>query len=221
MVLSGRQKDILESVVEEYVKKAFPISSQLLEEEYEFGFSPATIRNELQFLTEKGYLFQPHVSAGRVPTEKGYRFLVDAFFDGIPQSFEGMRDVSSDRFSLVHQLSEASSGLALAYIAERRVLLKEGWERILQEPEFQERSSIKGFTRFLRDMEDHIEELKADHLVSLYIGKENPFSRVRDFSIIFSVFPTEPRGIVALVGPKRMAYDKNINTFKELVYGKR
>lgn len=219
MTLSDRQRDILERVVEEYVKKAFPISSQLLEEEYEF--SSATIRNELQFLTKRGYLFQPHISAGRVPTEKGYRVLVNEFLEEIPQSFEETGDVFSDYFSLMQQLSHASSGLALAYTSQGRMLWKEGWEGLLQEPEFQEGSSIKSFTQFLRDMEDHIEELRADHLISLYIGRENPFSKVKDFSMIFSVFSTEPQGVVAIVGPKRMAYDKNINTFKELVYGKR
>ncbi|MDO8470513.1 MAG: hypothetical protein Q7S63_00885 [bacterium] len=219
MTLSDRQEDILESVVEEYVKKAFPISSQLLEEEYEFGFSLATIRNELQFLTEKGYLFQPHISAGRVPTEKGYRFLVGDLLEEMPQSAEGMR--IGDHFSLMQELAEACSGLALSYTLRDHTLWKEGWEEILQEPEFQEGNSIKSLTQFLRDMEDHIEDLKAEQLISLYIGRENPFSKVQDFSMIFSVFSTEPQGVVAIIGPKRMAYDKNINTFKELLYGKR
>lgn len=219
MTLSDRQRDILESVVQEYVRKAFPISSQLLEEEYEF--SSATIRNELQVLTEEGYLFQPHVSAGRVPTEKGYRFLVNEFLEEIPQPLEGTGDIFSDHFSLMQQLSKASSGLALAYTSKGRVFWKEGWEGLLQEPEFQEVNYIKSLTQFLRDMEDHIEELRADHLISLYIGRENPFSKVKDFSMIFSVFSAEPQGVVAIVGPKRMAYDRNIATFKELLYGKR
>ena len=77
MNLTLRQADILDSVISEYIRLAEPISSQHLEKRYDFGVSPATIRNELQALSEKGYLAQPHTSAGRMPTDKGYRFFVD------------------------------------------------------------------------------------------------------------------------------------------------
>ena len=217
MTLSDRQKNILERVVGEYVKKASPISSQLLEEEYEFGFSSATIRNELQLLTERGYLFQPHISAGRVPTDKGYRFLADEFLEQTQGSLQEIQ--IADHFSLMQELSEACSGLALAY--NDRTLWKQGWEELLQEPEFEEGASIKSLMQFIRDTEKHIEDLKAETLIGLYIGKENPFSKVQNFSIIFSVFPEASCGVIAIVGPTRMAYDKNINIFRELLYAKR
>lgn len=77
MALEQRQKDILLKIVEEYIDSAQPISSKLLKEKYKFNLSPATLRLEMQELTKKGFLLQPHTSAGRVPTEKGYRFFVD------------------------------------------------------------------------------------------------------------------------------------------------
>ena len=72
-----RQQDLLLKIVEEYINTAKPVSSQLLEKKHSFKVCPATIRNEMQALTKKGYIFQPHTSAGRVPTDKGYRFFVD------------------------------------------------------------------------------------------------------------------------------------------------
>jgi len=74
--LSDRQKVILSLVIHEYSRSAQPVGSKTLVEHYHLDFSPATIRNELSALDEMGYLRQPHTSAGRVPTEEGYRFFV-------------------------------------------------------------------------------------------------------------------------------------------------
>ena len=74
--LSERQKVILSLVVHEYVRTANPVGSKNLVNAYHLDYSPATVRNELAALTEAQYLSQPYTSAGRVPTEKGYRFFV-------------------------------------------------------------------------------------------------------------------------------------------------
>ncbi len=75
--LSERQKVILTLVIHEYTRTATPVGSQTLVERYKLDMSSATVRNELAALTERGYLRQPHTSAGRVPTEAGYRFFVE------------------------------------------------------------------------------------------------------------------------------------------------
>lgn len=74
--LSERQRFILTLVVHEYIKSAGPVGSQHLVEHYRLDMSSATVRNELAALTEMGYLRQPHTSAGRVPSEEGYRYFV-------------------------------------------------------------------------------------------------------------------------------------------------
>ncbi len=76
--LSEREKLILNSVVESYVDTAAPVGSRFLAKRYNLGISPATIRNTMNDLEELGYLRQPHVSAGRVPTDSGYRFYVNS-----------------------------------------------------------------------------------------------------------------------------------------------
>jgi heat-inducible transcriptional repressor len=76
MELSDRQKFILTLVVHEYIRTAMPVGSKNLVDHYRLEMSPATVRNEMGFLTEAGYLRQPHTSAGRVPTEEGYRYFV-------------------------------------------------------------------------------------------------------------------------------------------------
>jgi heat-inducible transcriptional repressor len=74
--LTDRQKNVLTLVIHEYIRSAEPVGSRLIVENYRLDLSSATVRNELAELTEQGYLRQPHTSAGRVPTEEGYRYFV-------------------------------------------------------------------------------------------------------------------------------------------------
>jgi heat-inducible transcriptional repressor len=76
--LKARELRILECVVEAYVMTAVPVGSRYLVKKYNLGISPATVRNVMNDLEEMGYLTQPHVSAGRIPSDKGYRYYVDS-----------------------------------------------------------------------------------------------------------------------------------------------
>ncbi len=76
-MLNERRRRVLQALVEEYISSAVPVGSRTLVERYEMGCSPATVRNELSILEETGYVVQPHVSAGRMPTDTGYRSFVD------------------------------------------------------------------------------------------------------------------------------------------------
>ncbi len=80
-MITDRQADILNEIIKEYIKLASPVSSHSLEKKKGLNISSATIRNEMQKLTDEGYLCQPHTSAGRLPTDKGYRFFVDQLFE--------------------------------------------------------------------------------------------------------------------------------------------
>lgn len=75
--LDQRKCQVLRFVVEDYVRSAEPVGSRTIARRYALGYSPATIRNDMADLKELGYLDQPHTSAGRVPSDKGYRFYVD------------------------------------------------------------------------------------------------------------------------------------------------
>lgn len=78
MLLDDRKKRILEVIIEEYNTTAEPVGSTKIANDYDLGFSPATIRNEMANLEELGYLEQPHVSAGRIPSSLGYRVYIDS-----------------------------------------------------------------------------------------------------------------------------------------------
>ena len=103
MNLDERKARLLRAVVHEFIHTAEPVGSRSLGERYSLGVSPATIRNELAVLEEQGYLSHPHTSAGRVPTDRGYRFYVDALSgvgelaraqaETIARFFEGAADL--------------------------------------------------------------------------------------------------------------------------------
>jgi heat-inducible transcriptional repressor len=76
--LSERERRVLEAVIKSYVETAEPAGSRTLSRRFGLGVSPATIRNTMSDLEEKGFLFHPHTSAGRVPTDKAYRVYVDS-----------------------------------------------------------------------------------------------------------------------------------------------
>lgn len=79
--MDDRKKQILQAITDDYIASAEPVGSRTIARKYRLGVSPATIRNEMADLEDAGYLEQPHTSAGRIPSDKGYRFYVDALMD--------------------------------------------------------------------------------------------------------------------------------------------
>jgi len=79
--LNQREKAILRSIVQQFILTATPVGSRNITKKYDIGFSPATVRNIMSDLEDSGFINHPHTSAGRVPTDKGYRFYVDSLMD--------------------------------------------------------------------------------------------------------------------------------------------
>ena len=82
--MDERKQRILRAIIEDYVKSAEPVGSRTIAKNYNLGISPATVRNEMSDLEELGYLEQPHTSAGRIPSAKGYRLYVDSMLSRQP-----------------------------------------------------------------------------------------------------------------------------------------
>ena len=100
--LSERERQVLEAVVRTYVSTAEPAGSRTVSRGFDLGISAATIRNTMSDLEEKGYLFHPHTSAGRVPTDQAYRFFVDRLMEPLAPS-------PAERASLERELERAGS----------------------------------------------------------------------------------------------------------------
>ena len=228
--LSERQNRILDILIKEYIKNAQPVSSELLRKKLKMDICPATVRIELQKLTDMGYIEQPHISAGRVPTNRGYRFFVDRLFelnhdlameDFISQ-FGGIKEGIEDELKFVESLTKImaslSSGLVFTYLEDKDFLWKDGWKEVFQNPEFKEPDFLNGFMEATDCLEKRIKEIPANAEIQVFIGDEEPFLKSENLSLIVSrtKFPGE-QGIMAILGPNRMTYNKNISLINSLV----
>ena len=115
-MLSQRRQHILQALVEDYITYASPVGSKTLVNRYGIAASPATVRNELSALEEAGYISSPHTSAGRVPTDSGYREFVNGLLDHLPElkthhEFEDLLHHAREVDDLLQQTSCAMTRL--------------------------------------------------------------------------------------------------------------
>jgi len=229
MKLSDRQQGILTALIEEYVKTATPVGSQELIEEYDFPFSPATLRSEMSSLEEKGYLYQPHISAGRIPTDKGYRFFVNQMSQKHPREIEQEEkrrieeeliklQVKQKRLvrTLAKMLAVFSNNLAIAGLVQEKEFFESGMKTLIEQPDFRNIDEVCRIVELLDYLDENIDHLTKElkpKQVETFIGKENIFTESGDCAIVISqcIFPGGEKGIIAILGPKRMEYHKNIS----------
>lgn len=225
-----RQKEILEGVVEEYIKNASPISSSFLKKSRHLGVSSATIRLDFVQLTKAGFLKKPYLSGGRIPTDKGYRFFVDnlfereafekegEFFSELSAIFKNREDILRFSHEIAKKLAFLSSNLAIVFLEDFGLFWKEGWEGIFQIPEFQDFDYLRKFTELVNDLEENIKKLTPSlktQKINVYIGKESPLRRKEFCLILTKIF--FPKTTFAILGPKRMDFKRNISLLKYLI----
>lgn len=233
MALTKRQASLLNRIIKDYIRLAEPVSSDFLKKKHNLELSSATIRAEMQKLTDAGYLNQPHTSAGRIPTDRGYRFFVDfltkkrekreidqKIIEEIKKVKKEIRDFLSFQREFNKLLSLFSSGLAISYFFETETLFKEGWIKMLNHPEFSNPDYIKDFFLTVDAFEKNIENFETleNSQIEIFIGEEIPIIKSSNFSIIVSKHSLAGKeGLFAILGPKRMAYAKNICLIESVI----
>lgn len=214
--MTDRQTQILSAIIEQYAEVASPVGSSLLSKL--FNVSSATIRAEMAHLEEMGYIAQPHTSAGRVPTDKGYRFYVNSLTDQeavLPHKRE--ERALSARVSggglpertirnAVDTLVELTHNLGLATIGNQ--LYMSGLSNLFGQPEFMQTAQVQEVARLLDNLEPWLREAAPNEPLSVYIGRENPIGRGAGCSLIISRFrsPYSDRSYIGILGPTRQSY---------------
>ena len=223
MHMNDRQEKFLSAVIEEYTQTAIPVGSQVLAEKYKFAVSPATIRNDLASLEEDGYLYQPHISAGRIPTDKGYRYFVEEVMKEKELSKEEQQKMQREFLKLKAQNTRLTRTTAklLSYVSGNFAISGAnddfsdfGMRELMEAPEFQEMDEMCRLVEVLDYIDEKFEQLTKDMKegeTKIFIGKENPIVGTSNCSMIVSPYKLSSgeKGILALIGPKRMAYAKN------------
>lgn len=228
--MTKRQEEILQILIKEYVKRAEPISSGFLAGKCGFECSPATLRGEMMNLENSGYLQQPHTSAGRIPTDKAYRFFVDKLLqekekeNALPEKDRRTIDQTIDESprrahplsaGLARAISNLTDDFAISGIADTNEFYRMGFSNILESPEFEERDDFFGFGNIFDEFENYFERffrsIQPQQLV-VYIGRENPGRQAQKEAVIVARYPLPEgyEGISAVIGPMRMAYDHNL-----------
>ena len=113
-MLTERQRLILATIVDDYIRSAEPVGSRSISKRGDVGFSPATIRNEMSDLEELGFLEQPHTSAGRIPSHKGYRYYVDHLVPMAslaPSELEVLKSFFADKLNAAEEVTQQASSI--------------------------------------------------------------------------------------------------------------
>lgn len=233
--MSERQKLILFTLINEYVKNAEPVSSQLLFDAYDFQVSPATLRNDLVALEVEGYVSQPYTSAGRVPTDKGYRLFVDSLKernkskneDRLRSTLQRIVELKQEEGELFAELARAVAVLSGSTVfsgsLESKMLYKAGMNEVLSQPELADFDIRTHFGDVLDSFEENVDEFAREldeRKPTVFIGKENPIVHAHNFSMIASRcrIGGNDEGIIVILGPTRMNYKKNLEVLDTLLH---
>jgi transcriptional regulator of heat shock response len=219
-MMSERKRFLLETIVKEYVKTAQPVSSGMLVEKYKLDISPATVRNEMMELEDEGYIYQPHTSAGRIPTEATYELLLTNLKAGSDR--KRLKDGEVKLLETIFKREEAAykqtakaiaelSNVAVFWAFHKNDLYYTGLANLFAQPEFREATAVYDVSVVIDRMEEIIDGLfeKLDGGAQVLIGSKNPFG---DFlSVVLVKYKNNNQdGVFGLLGPLRMDYGRNL-----------
>lgn len=221
--MTERQQQILASIIEQYAEVAAPVGSVTLAKL--FGVSSATIRSEMARLEEMGFIMQPHTSAGRIPTDKGYRHYVNTLTEtenNQPKLDRGAKAIearvntnttSADRAirSAVDSLVELTHNLGIATIGGQMYM--SGMSNLFSQPEFSQGASVQSIAQLLDNLEPWLREAAPNEPLNVFIGNENPIGKTSGATLIISRFrsPYSDRSYIGVLGPTRQSYGKVMN----------
>lgn len=221
--LSQRQVDILKAIIREYTESGSAVGSEILEKKYKLGVSPATIRNEMVELSRKGYLKKAHFSSGRVPSAKGFRFYIKhlmrekelSTIDEVAYK-NSIWDERDEVHRLLHQATKVlalRTGLLSITATSQGDVYYAGVANLLNKNEFLDLALSRTLFGLLD--EEHFWEgilrqfYKMDEDVLYLLGEEDFRDPVFEMcaSVIGEFEGEHIKGIIGVVGPKRMYYE--------------
>ncbi|NQU94957.1 MAG: hypothetical protein HQ549_01825 [Candidatus Omnitrophica bacterium] len=225
----ARQNRVLEAIVRTHIASAMPVGSKHISKI--LGLSSATIRNVMFELEKDGYIRQPYTSAGRIPTDLGYRRYVDSLMEItlLPQDdiFSEMRRYVNEKRLLEdvieaasHVVSKITNYTGIALSPNNRVYF-EGTYHMLEQPEFKASSMVLDFLKIVEEKNELAQIMNQDlgeEGTVIHIGRENMFNGLRECTIITATykFKNHVSGNVGIIGPMRMRYEEIVPVVGEL-----
>ena len=238
---------MLQALINEYIESAQPVGSKTLVSRYLVDVSSATVRNELMWLEDRGYVISPHTSSGRVPTNVGYRCFVNSLllYPNVLQVNKKLGELlymDSGKSALLAQkasgesylenttviadtlafLSDYVGCLAIAWLSNRSpAFYHRGLALLMTQPEFRETTAALPLIQLLEsngDLVAILKEIQAVPGMHIRIGTEHADPQLFSFSMIASrAMIDENVAVIALFGPTRMDYRKAISALSAVV----
>ncbi len=232
LAMDLRRQKILEAIIEAFIQNALPVGSKHLTEAYDFNVSSATIRNEMAELEKEGYIRQPHTSAGRVPTSRAYRLLVDALKEEktvIKKAQDDMLRIETQYYlkktkqklyDTVSILATATQNISFATLPDKGQFFYIGISHMLKQPEFI--AEPEKVTKVIEILEHQLANVLSTMDItesgSIYIGEENLLPEFQSCSLLAIPYSHQGfSGIMGILGSTRMNYAYNIAALKSAV----
>jgi heat-inducible transcriptional repressor len=213
--MTTRQERILKTIVEYYVQSAAPVGSQVLAEQ--FRVSPATVRAEMAHLEQAGYVTHPYTSAGRVPTEKGYRFYIESLMEPAYK----LDATTRQRNAIERRVRTAGSPQAAIKMAVDSLVhvtrnigfatmgvatYTKGFSQLFHQPEFA--NNLGEIAGLLDNLDLWLAETRPTEDVEAFIGEENTVGKDSGCAVIVSGYtsPYSNTNYVGIIGSTRQSY---------------
>lgn len=197
--LVARQIQILRAIIEEFISTARPVGSDTIDKKFNIGVSPATIRNEMVYLTKQGYLQKSHISAGRIPTPLALRLYVNELMKEKELSVadevgakEKIWKYRQDTDVLIYEaakiLADKSGAIGIAMIGKNHRVYHSGYANLLNMPEFFDIRVMRNVLNLIEEASimDEIFNLgRSENPVHLVYGKELGNKNLESVSVIY------------------------------------
>jgi transcriptional regulator of heat shock response len=222
--VNPRSADILRALVREFIVSGEPVSSGWLYEHHDFGIKPAMIRAELSDLTDRGFLEQPHHSAGRAPRDKAYEFFAEFALQEESKNNELSTLFGNHAWEdLAEKLSEELGMMSAIWAAGEqgaRHIYKEGLQELVESLDWESRADLTSVIRDFEELDERIERARGmipDDTVNVFIGRKSPVTSSETLSVMLRNCDVGGEQVLIFaIGPKRMDYEKSAKMFKGL-----
>ena len=221
---------ILKAIVESFIDSAEPVGSKHLVQQYKMDVSPATIRNEMAVLEQLGLIYQPFTSAGRIPTDLGFRVFVDELMDKVPSAQIAKekgwgaideRKIEDQVYHAVSLIARVADNVSFAVLPDKKKTYYLGLANILKKPEFSESAQAYTVVKVLEDTASFtglLDRLDIGRQVKVFIGRENVIPEIKSCAMIATTYHIEGYGdgVMGILGPMRMNYPYNIGVLQRV-----
>jgi len=222
--MDTRKHKLLTYIIKEYVKSAQAVGSSLISEKYMKDVSGPTIRNWMQELEKEGYITHKHTSAGRVPTEKGYRYYLKNLEEkkvsnkqqkDLVEANSGLEESAEKVKIIAKKIAELSGGAVIIAFSPQDVYYT-GLSNLFSHPEFDNQNDVINMSQMIDHLDEVMSEMESSTKgeVSVLIGSDNPFGE--ECGTVLSVL--DDGLVIGILGPMRMDYSQNVGLVRYIKY---